>query len=119
MDDFYTRMEEGFCQRGEEVLKQLQIMLEVKQLLKENRHRRPRRHAPPAASPGSTGALLSGINSPSSVPGRMSFLSLSLSLSKYLSCRHVDAIQNYNIFNCVSVHLEVVILQTFELLVYI
>ncbi|KAJ3691505.1 hypothetical protein LUZ61_020669 [Rhynchospora tenuis] len=70
VNDFYTRMEEGFCQRGEEVLKQLQILLEVKQVLKESRHRRPRRRAPSlgAASPGSTGALLSGINSPSPVP---------------------------------------------------
>jgi SPX domain len=77
VNDFYTRMEEGFCERGEEVLKQLQIMLEVKQVLKDNRHRRPRHSAqhPAAASPGSTGALLSRIDSASPVPGKMLFLS--------------------------------------------
>ncbi|KAJ3672137.1 hypothetical protein LUZ60_006858 [Juncus effusus] len=67
VNEFHMRMELGFCQRGEDVLKQLQILLDIKQLLRERGSHHHRRRAPAASSPCSTGVLLSGLNSPSSV----------------------------------------------------
>ncbi|XP_072968909.1 phosphate transporter PHO1-2-like [Typha angustifolia] len=65
VNSFYTTKEAEFCERGEALIKQLQILIEIKQIFHDYRRRQHQRRPPP--SPGSTGRLLSGLSSPSSV----------------------------------------------------
>ncbi|RRT54114.1 hypothetical protein B296_00045847 [Ensete ventricosum] len=64
VNGFYTNKENEFCDRGEILSKQLQILVDLKQLLHE--HRRRRRHqrsAPPSPAGGSVTSLLSSASS--------------------------------------------------------
>ncbi|WOK95395.1 phosphate transporter PHO1-2-like [Canna indica] len=65
VNSFYTSKEKEFCERGEILSKQHQILLDLKQILDEHRRRRHRKcSAPP--TPGGTGSVTSFLsNSPS------------------------------------------------------
>lgn len=63
VNGFYTNKENEFCDRGEILSKQLQILVDLKQLLHEHRRRRHQRNAPPSPAGGSVTSLLSSASS--------------------------------------------------------
>ncbi|THU64146.1 hypothetical protein C4D60_Mb01t23410 [Musa balbisiana] len=67
VNGFYTNKENEFCDRGEILSKQLQILVDLKQLLHEHRRRRHQRNAPPSPAGGSVTSLLSSASSFSGV----------------------------------------------------
>lgn len=74
VNEFYTAQESECCKRGEDLIKQLQILADIKRILHEYRRRQHNhRHRPSSlgspATPGSAGSLLSGLSSPASPPG--------------------------------------------------
>ncbi|KAJ4802649.1 Phosphate transporter PHO1-1 [Rhynchospora pubera] len=69
VNNFYTTKEAEFCERAEALIKQLQILSDVKEVLDNFCQRQQRRRILPpdsVASPGSLGTLLSRVNSQSS-----------------------------------------------------
>ncbi|XP_073011555.1 phosphate transporter PHO1-2 [Typha latifolia] len=75
VNNFYTTKESDFLERGEALIKQLQILSKVKQIFHDH-HRRRQHHrrspSPPSlASPASPGSLLSRLSSDSSLSESM------------------------------------------------